>query len=217
VANRSDLLALLERTAAKSASTELSLGEVIGELKDASFCFVGILVCLPFLVPLPVLGPLTIPGGLAIAALGWQMMRGASEIRLPKRFAAIRLGHSAWSGLLKACQKVLRICERFSKPRLAHWVEAPRGEWLAGFFVFIGGALLAIPMGGVVPFNNTLPALCAMCGCVALLEHDGAWFLCAAFWLVVTLIYFAIIAYFFVYFGVELKLWLAQHLPTWMH
>ena len=80
MAKRADLLALLERTALRAASGELSLGEVVGELKDASFCFVGILVCLPFLVPLPVLGPLTIPGGLASRTirLAWAV-KGVSK------------------------------------------------------------------------------------------------------------------------------------------
>jgi hypothetical protein len=216
VASRSDLLELLERTATRAASGELSLGDVVSDLKDASFCFVGILVCLPFLVPLSVLGPLTIPGGLAIAALGWQMMQGATEIRLPKKFAQIRLGEAAWRGLLKACQKVLSICERFARPRLLHWVDGKRGEWTAGAFVFVGGVLLAIPMGGVVPFNNTLPALSAICACVALLERDGLWFVFAGFWLLVTLIYFALIAYLLLYFGVEFKAWLSIHMPTWL-
>ena len=216
MANRADLLALLEHSVKRAASGELSLGDVVTDLKDASFCFVGILVCLPFLVPLPVLGPLTIPGGLAIAALGWQMLRGASEIRLPKRFAAIRLGESAWRGLLKACQKVLSICDRFAKPRLQHWVDGARGEWIAGAFVCLGGVLLAIPMGGVVPFNNTLPALSAICACVALLERDGLWFVFAGFWLIATLIYFALVAYLVIYFGVEFKAWLALHMPSWL-
>jgi hypothetical protein len=216
VANRADLLVLLERTAERARSGELSLGDVVSDLKDASFCFVGILVCLPFLVPLPVLGPLTIPGGLAIAALGWQMLRGATEIRLPKKFAAMRLGESAWRGLLSACQKVLKICEKFARPRLLHWVDGARGEWIAGAFVFLGGALLAIPMGGVVPFNNTLPALSAICACVALLERDGLWFLFAGFWLVATLVYFALVAYLLLYFGVEFKAWLGMHMPSWL-
>jgi hypothetical protein len=216
VANRADLLAVLERSATRAASGELSLGDVVSDLKDASFCFVGILVCLPFLVPLPVLGPLTVPGGLAIAALGWQMLRGATEIRLPRRFAEIRLGQSAWRGLLKAFQKVLNICERFAKPRLQHWVEGPRGEWIAGAFVCMGGILLAIPMAGVVPFNNTLPALSAMCACVALLERDGLWFVFAGFWLIATLVYFALVAYLLMYFGAEFKVWLALHLPSWL-
>lgn len=216
MASRTDLVALLERTAERAEAEPLSLGEVIGELKDASFCFVGILVCLPFLVPLSVLGPLTIPGGLAIAALGWQMLRGAEQMRLPKKFAALRLGAAAWSGLLKACQKVLSVCERFAKPRLEHWVDGQRGESTAGLFVFLSGVLLAIPMGGVVPFNNTLPALCALCACVALLERDGLWFVFATFWLVATIVYFAIVGYLMLYFGAEFKLWLSQHMPSWL-
>lgn len=216
MASRGDLVALLERTVVRAQAEPLSLGDVIGELKDASFCFVGILVCLPFLVPLSVLGPLTIPGGLAIAALGWQMMRGAAQMRLPKKFAALRLSAPAWKGLLSACQKVLAVCERFAKPRLEHWVDGKRGESVAGVFVLLSGVLLAIPMGGVVPFNNTLPALCALSACVALLERDGLWFVFAGFWLAATVIYFAVIAYLMLYFGAEFKLWISQHMPSWL-
>ena len=209
-----DLSKALEQIAIRSTSGDLSLGEAIESLKDASFCIVGILVCLPFLFPLPILGPLTVPGGLAIGALGWQMWRGADQIQLPKRFANVRLGESAWRTLSGACRKLLGFCGKFARPRLQHWVEGKRGERMAGLFVLIGGVLLAIPMGGVIPFNNTLPALIALCACIALLEQDGAWFLFSVFWLVATLAYFSLIAYLAFYAGSEFKAWLAPYLPV---
>jgi hypothetical protein len=211
-----ELAKALDAIASRAASGEQSLGDAIESLQDASFCLVGLIVCLPFLFPLPLLGPLTIPGGLAIAALGWQMFRGAEQIRLPSRFAKVKLGASAWKALATACQRLLRVCQRFARPRLQHWVSGTSGERMAGLFVLIGGALLAIPMGGMVPFNNTLPALIAVCACVALLEQDGLWFLFSVFWLVATLLYFALIAYLLIYAGAEFKAWLGAHLPSWL-
>jgi hypothetical protein len=228
---RADLQALLDRTAARAGAEQnasqdksqdlaqravkLSIGEAMQELKDSSFCLVGILICLPFLIPLPVLGPLTVPGGLAIAALGWQMIRGRKAVSLPKRLAQVQLSASAWQALAGACARVMRVCERFAKPRLQHWTAGPRGERRAGMFVMLSGALLALPLVGL-PFNNTLPALCAICACVALMEEDGLWFVFATFWLI-TLLYFAVIAYVLIYFGDKyLRTWLLQYLPHWL-
>jgi hypothetical protein len=225
---RADLQALLDRTAARAGADQnasqdtsqragqLSIGEAMQELKDSSFCLVGILICLPFLIPLPVLGPLTVPGGLAIAALGWQMIRGRKAISLPKKLAQVQLSGSAWHALAGVCARVMRVCERFAKPRLQHWTGGPRGERRAGVFVMLSGALLALPLVGL-PFNNTLPALCAICACIALMEEDGLWFVFAAFWLLITLLYFAVIAYVLVYFGDKyLRTWLLQYLPHWL-
>jgi hypothetical protein len=210
------LLAILRGAVEQAQQSELSLGELADQLKDASFYFLGILVCLPFLFPVTILGPLTIPGGLAIVGIGWQMWRGAEKLTLPARFARVKLGATAWSALLGVCQRLLSITARFAKPRLQHWTEGKRGEYWAGLLVMISGALLAIPMGGVVPLNNTLPALCGVCACVALLENDGLWFAVSVFWLILTLIYFALIAYFVFYAGAELKAWMTAHLPSWL-
>lgn len=215
-AHRQALLDAIRATAERAKTEKLSLDEVLSQLKDASFAIVGILMCLPFVFPVTILGPLTIPGGLAIAAIGWQMIRQVPELKLPEKLAKVKLGESAWRALLKACEAVIRVCERFAKPRLAQWTTPPKGEKLAGFFVFASGVLLAIPMGGVVPFNNTLPALAAICACIALLERDGLWYIFAAFWLLLTILYFALIAFSLVYFGAEFKGWLALNLPSWL-
>jgi len=215
-AHRQALLDAIRATAERAKTEKLSLDEVLSQLKDASFAIIGILMCLPFVFPVTILGPLTIPGGLAIAAIGWQMIRQVPELKLPEKLAKVKLGESAWRALLKACEAVVRVCERFAKPRFSQWTTPPKGEKLAGFFVLASGILLAIPMGGVVPFNNTLPSLAAICACIALLERDGLWFVFAAFWLMLTIAYFALIAYLLVYFGAEFKHWLALNLPSWL-
>ncbi len=216
MAGRSELLAILRETAKRAEGGKLSLGAVIDQLQDASFTIVGLLICLPFLFPLPILGPLTIPGGLAIAAIGWQMIRGAEKVQLPKRFAAIELSSKAWGALASVAEKLLRFVERFAKPRLSHWTEGKRGEARAGWFVMIGGVLLAIPMGGVLPFNNSLPAMAAICACIALLESDGLWFAYALFWLIITVLYFTAFVIVLIYFGDQFQAWLKAHLPAWL-
>lgn len=214
MANRADLIALLEDCAERARHRDLTLGEVVAELKDSAFCFATILLTLPLLLPFP-LGPLAIFGGMAIAVLGWQMLRGASHPRLPERVYKAQLSARAWGNLLGVCRRVLALAERFSRTRLLAWVSGVRGERIAGLFILCSGLLLAIPMGGL-PFNNTLPALVALSACIALLERDGVWFVIAAVWLVLTLVYFSLIAYLLIYFGVEFKAWLTTHMPSWM-
>jgi hypothetical protein len=79
----------------------------------------------------------------------------------------------------------------------------------------VGGILLAIPMGGVLPLNNTLPAIAATCGCLAILDRNGTWFAFGLFWLVVTVVYFTAAIIVFLYFGDQFLAWFHAHRPSW--
>jgi hypothetical protein len=67
-----------------------------------------------------------------------------------------------------------------------------KGRQIGGLTMLFAGLLIAIPFFGI-PLNNLLPALAILFVCLGELEQDGVMVFIAFGWLVVTLIYFAII------------------------
>ena len=61
---------------------------------------------------------------------------------------------------------------------------------------------MAIPFG-VLPLNNLLPGLAILFYCIGELETDGLMLFIAFFWLIVTVVYFAIFFFALWFFGQE--------------
>lgn len=187
--NYEDLHAALESCARRAARKDLTVGEVLDGLEEASYGFLCIVFSLPFLWPLT-LGPLSVVGGLGLAALGGQMFAGRVEPWLPERLRRVVLPERVWRALIAACLRMFSFCRRFTRPRGLLWVTGIRGRRVGGALIFAAGALMAIPFFGL-PLNNTFPALAILAVCVAELEQDAWMLLAALFWLVVTVVYFA--------------------------
>jgi len=201
------ILAALNGFVEKSKSKPLSLGEALDSLDHAAFSLIAIILALPYLQPIP-LGPLTVLGGLTFAALGWQMWRGNEAPVLPNKIRNVIMSEKAWRILAKVCLKIVTLCKKFTKPRLTHMVTGPRGHRIGGFVLIAAGLLMAIPFG-VLPFNNTLPSLAILFYCFGQLEEDGLMVFIAFFWLLVTVIYFAVFFYGIYYLGAEaMRHWL---------
>lgn len=174
--------------AAADAEHPPRIGEVLSGGGGSAFAFALIVLCLPFLQPIS-LGPLSTLGGLALAGLGWQLVRGDARPWLPAALSDAALEPAQWRQLAGAAEKILSWAARIVRPRLGHWTEGRRGHRTAGMLIMVAGLLLAIPVAGI-PFNNTLPALAIVCAALALLGDDGLMFFFSVFWLVVTVGYF---------------------------
>lgn len=185
------LVAMLNRCVEQAKTSRLTLGEVFDSLGASAYSFIAIILTLPFLQPVSV-GPLATIGGLTFAALGWQLVKGHSAPLLPDRIRKTVFGPKTWDALLTLCLKILGWCRKFSKPRYQDWVSGRKGQQVAGATLIAAGLLMAIPFFGI-PFNNTLPALAIFFVCVGEVEQDGVMVFIAFGWLVVTMIYFAVI------------------------
>ncbi len=185
------LLSTLNGCALRAKESDLTFGEVLDSMEEAAYSFICILLTLPFLQPIS-LGPLSTINGLTFAVLGWQLYRGHASPVLPDRIRQVAIGQKTWKVLINACLKLLGLCRRFSKPRYSSWVSGRKGQQVGGLTLITAGLLMAIPFFGL-PFNNTLPALAIFFICVGELEQDGLMVFIAFGWLVVTVIYFAII------------------------
>lgn len=199
--NYNDLANTLNSFAAQSKEKPLTLGAALDSLDEAGYALICIILVLPFLQPLP-LGPITVAGGVAFATLGWQLFNGHESPVLPAQVRALEFSEKTWRILSNVCLKILGFCKKFTKPRYLSLVQGKQGQKIGGFILLAAGALMAIPFG-VLPLNNLLPGLAVLFYCIGELENDGLMFFIAFFWLIVTVIYFAIFFFALWYFGQE--------------
>ena len=190
-ADSTQLVATLRECSARAATGTLTLGEVLDSVQEASYAFICMVLCLPFLQPVS-LGPLGVAGGLTFALLGWQCLAGHHAPVLPVKVRNVVMQQPSWEILIQTCIRLLGWCGRITAPRYFAWVDGERGHRVLGSILFAGGLLMAIPFFGL-PFNNALPALAIFFVCLAQLERDGLMVFIAIGWLVATVIYFAVV------------------------
>ncbi|MEO6052826.1 MAG: exopolysaccharide biosynthesis protein [Chthoniobacterales bacterium] len=214
VINHAELITAIDRCLDGARGAGFPLQEALNSLGDASYCFVCILMSVPFLQPFS-LGPLTMASGLACGVIGWQMMCGHAVPQLPKKMGGLRIHGKGWIAVLLFCKKSLIFLHRFTRPRMQHLVSGSRGIKLTGLLVGIGGILIALPCFNL-PLNNTIPALMVFFAAVALLEQDGFLIFVSIFWGVMTVLYFTIVIFLALFFGTQIFTWLHHYLPHWL-
>jgi hypothetical protein len=196
---RVELLNVLNECEKKSQVRELTLGEACDGLGKSTYCFVGIVLCIPFLQPLS-LGPIATAVAVAFILIGWQMIKDKPKVRLPARIRSMTFTPKVWKSVIGACRWLLNACSKFTRPRFMSLVTGKRGKTLCGLLFILGGVLLSVPLAGV-PFNNFFPALCVFFACVAELEEDGLMLWVSLFWAIVSVLYFVLLGVLFIYLG----------------
>lgn len=193
------IVATLTGFAEQAKKQPLTLGEALDSLDHAAYALIALILALPYLQPIP-LGPLTVLGGLTFAALGWQLWRGNESPVLPQKIRAVVMSEKTWRILAKVFVKIVQFCKKFTRPRLTKLVDGRPGQQIGAFILVSAGLLMAIPFG-VLPFNNTLPALAIIFYSFGQLEQDGLMVVISFFWLIFTTVYFAIFFYGLYYLG----------------
>ena len=206
--NYDQIVATLNRFADLAKARPLTLGEALDSLDHAAFALIAMILALPYLQPVP-MGPLTVLGGLTYAVMGWQLLRGHESPALPKRMRDVEMSERTWHTLTRVCLKVVGLVKKFTRSRLTGFTQGVRGQKIGGAILLSAGLLMAIPFG-VLPFNNTLPALAVLFYAFGQFEQDGFMVLIAFFWLLVTTVYFGYFFYLAWYFGAEAM----QHMPN---
>ena len=203
-----ELCAALEECVKDARERKLTVQEVVGRLEEGSYAFVCLLFTIPFLQPIS-LGPLSAIGGLTFAVLGWQWARARAVPWIPSRIGNMHLNGKMWERLLSGCQKILKTGKKFARPRLQYFVQGVRGDFFAGVLMIIGGVLISVPFPGI-PFNNTFPALVIVFGCIGWLEKDGLFTILGVAWILVSLLYFALIFALVFFLGAKALSWLPE-------
>jgi len=205
-----ELCAALEQCVEDARERKLTVQEVVDRLAEGSYAFVCLLFTIPFLQPIS-LGPLSAIGGLTFAVLGWQWARGREVPWIPRRIGNMHLNGKIWASLLSGCQKILKTGKKFARPRLQYFVQGARGDFFAGVLMIIGGVLISVPFPGI-PFNNTFPAMVIVFACIGWLEKDGLFTIFGAAWILVSLLYFALIFGLVFFLGAKALSWLPEFL-----
>jgi hypothetical protein len=169
MSDRQPLAQLLTHFADRASHGPLTLGEVTDDLGTSGFSILCAILSLPFLVPVS-LGPLATVGGITLFLIGIQVLRGAEHPRLPEKVRKLIMPPQAWRNVAAGLDKIVKVCQKFSRPRRQNWIEGSRGAQLRGLVITAAGFLMALPLFGM-PFNNALPAFAIVLVCLA--EDDG--------------------------------------------
>ena len=199
--NRYDtLVSTLHQFAAPAATEPLAFGEAMDHLDHNAYTFTATLAVLPFLQPIP-LGFFALIGSAAFIALGMQLYKGEQAMVLPKKIRAVTLSLRTRGALVGTCLKIIGFFRRFSKPRLSFLVAGKPGQKIGGFIFMAVGVLVAIPLGGVVPFKNLFPSLAVLFYCTGEIEDDGLMVVFALLCLLLTVIFYSLLIYIVWKFG----------------
>ena len=120
---------------------------------------------------------------------------------LPQKIRDVTLSLQTRIVLVKTCLKIVAFCRKFSRPRLDFLVKGIYSQKLGGFIFMAVGVLVAVPLGGIVPFKNLFPSLAILFYTTGEIENDGLMILLALICLVLTLIFYGVLMYVIWKFG----------------
>jgi len=202
-----DLVQTLRAFAAPATHEPLAFGTAIDQLDRAAYTLTATLITLPFLQPIP-LGLFALIGSGAFIAMGVQMLKGQTTLQLPVKVRAVSINLNVRQTLVKVCLSILNCCRRISKQRLSFLVQGRLGRRIGGIIFISVGLLVAIPLGGVVPFKNLFPSLAVLLYCTGEMEQDGLMIILALICLVVTVVLYTVLLYLVWKFGaIVLEQW----------
>jgi hypothetical protein len=169
----------------------VTLSMVLELLGKESFLILSAFLTLPFLVPVSIPGVSTIFGAM-ILLIGISLVLDRPPW-LPVRF----MMHVFPTDKLRTClsQGLIWIqrLEKISHRRIPILCHGHLMSRVNGLIVVLSALFLMAPLA-FIPFSNTLPALAILLLSIGILQHDGIFILLGYLLLVVTSLYFALIA-----------------------
>jgi hypothetical protein len=170
---------------------DVTLGELEQRLQGRGFALFILLLSVPFCFPIAIPG-LSIPFGIVIMLLGIRIALGrkpdlpgfilAKKIRYGNLERIVTLG-------IKLCTKI----EKVARPRMHFFRRSSLAVNLIGIGLASAGLQLLMPIPGVFPLTNTIPAISAVLLTVGLIERDGIFVLAGYVTNVAGWIYFTFI------------------------
>lgn len=206
----------------------VTLSDLVVPLGHRAAALGSALMAAPFVLPVS-LGPLTLPASLLMCLLGLGLMAGAHKMagsgrqtapdqqgrfkswlaRQRMRLMATPFPEAIHRVLSRFARSTVKWKRRLSRPRLFGLVDGWRGEAICGAGILVGALLLMVPLP-LVPLGNTFPALAIVLFAVGWTERDGLLSLLGCVMLVVTLAYFAVVAW----AATGALAWVAKWLPS---
>lgn len=140
------------------------------------FYLVVILLALPFIIPMAIPGVSTVLG-LSVSLLSFKLAFGVQP-RLPNFMGNRRLSPDFQRKVLKGSVKIVRLVEKFARPRRTPWMTTRLARSFNALLMTLMGFLLALPFPPFPPLTNALPCYCIILLAASMMEEDGVmiWF-----------------------------------------
>ncbi len=194
------LISTLQSLANDDHDAEHTIGAVTDNLDANAFAVSAILISLPFLQPFP-LGLFALIGSAAYWSLGWQLLTKHGHFSLPNKVRAFKLTNKTYTKLFRTCLWLIKPIHRIAKPRLKQISRPQTVQTIGGVIFLVVGILVAIPLGGVIPFRNFFPALAILLYTVGELEQDGLLIIMALLCLCITILIYSTMLFLIFHFG----------------
>jgi hypothetical protein len=156
-----------------AAERAVTLREVIYTLHGRAYMLLVLLLALPFITPIPLPG-LSTPFGLAIMLIALRLSLGQRPW-LPMSLQRRELPAGFLRKLFAVAERVLRLFEKFLRPRLTFLSDTPLLAQLHAVLMLVAAAALLLPLP--IPFTNSFPAWTILLLAAGLLERDGLFIL----------------------------------------
>ena len=163
----------LARLRDQAAERAVTLREVIYTLQGRAYLLLVLLLALPFITPIPLPG-LSTPFGLAILLIAARLSLGQKPW-LSMKLQRKELPAGFLRKLLAVAERVLRVLEKFLRPRLTFVTDTPLLAQLHAVLMLLAALALLLPLP--IPFTNSFPAWTILLLAAGLLERDGLFIL----------------------------------------
>jgi hypothetical protein len=181
----------LNDVASRLTGETVTLRDVLGMLGEQGLLVFCAFLTLPFLLVVSIPGVSTVFGlviillgvGIAFNRLPW----------LPERLMDRPLPVESLRPVLERGAKFVTRFDRLTHPRLHHLTGTVTLRRAHGLALIFSGVLLLFPFG-LIPFSNTLPAFAILFFALGLLQRDGYFIIAGYGMMLLTIIYFGILA-----------------------
>lgn len=184
--------AVLQDAIDSMGDDHVTLRQILERMGESGLLLLCGLLSLPFLVPVSIPGVSTVFGaGIVLIGVAITFNRFPW---LPERLADRRLDSGKLKPVLVRGLSILRKLDRYVRPRLLGLTTGSVINRFNGFVLTFAGILLMLPLG-LIPFSNTLPGVAILLLSTGISQRDGAVVAAGHAMVVLTMLYFAILAY----------------------
>lgn len=170
----------------------LALRRIVEHLHFRGLPVLVVLLCVPFLLPVTVPG-LSMPFGLGIALCGLRLGLGHG-LWMPDFVLRREIPPEYLAKIVRYASGLYRRVEKLVRPRMHFLQRWPCMLNLLGFMIMIGGVMLSLPVPPPFPLTNTIPALAIIFMALGLMERDGVCIIVGYAFVLVGLVYLALLA-----------------------
>ncbi|MFN3636143.1 MAG: exopolysaccharide biosynthesis protein [Rhizobium rhizophilum] len=184
--------AVLEDVIRSMDAEHVTLRQILEKMGESGLLLLCGLLSLPFLVPVSIPGVSTVFGaGIVLIGIAVTFNRFPW---LPSKLADRKLERSKLVPVLERGLTILCKVDRYVRPRLLGLTTGGLVNRVNGLVLTFAGVLLMMPLS-FIPFSNTLPGVAILLLSTGISQRDGGVVLAGHLLVVLTILYFAGLAW----------------------